>query len=458
MNRKMQRLALAGRWPGLAASGPAGEPLRPWRASRSASPSRPNPQPATLRNSRRLRGRNGCGPGQTGGPLDGRDVAGCTRRCSRLLFPDPFALRLQERRRSLGLERLRLACQHELVGAPDAITGARATLAQHAPGEGPGCAGREIAVQERERLQRVGAGRAAGTCTLRIRRVEGVEERVPDVSLAKQVKGPSPVLGRVRVHGPKVHDLGLGEDQVLDLFFEGCKHTRPTHFRAQLARDGQHGVAYSFGVEPAAVHTGEQHVVRVIGGQLRIGLARLAIQGGGDHQPMQRLLAPASCHDFRGEPVEQLRVGRGLAARAEVAGRRHDSAAEVMLPEPVDDDARREGIVRAGQPLRQRRATAGLVCVGETGGRCERCGRLRGQHHAGGPRGDLRTAVRVLAAAQDEGVGRLRFLIHQRHRVRGRPGERPLDLKNRALEPLATCVVGRIGGDGRGDFLPGKPQ
>ena len=42
----------------------------------------------------------------------------------------------------------------------------------------------------------------------------------------------------------------------------------------------------------------------------------------------------------RGQPVEQLGMRRGLALLAEIAGRGDDSAAEVMLPEAVDDHPR----------------------------------------------------------------------------------------------------------------------
>ncbi len=51
---------------------------------------------------------------------------------------------------------------------------------------------------------------------------------------------------------------------------------------------------------------------------------------------------------------------RGLVAhRAEIAGRADQAAAEVVLPEPVDDHPRRQGIVRVGEPVGQRRAPAG---------------------------------------------------------------------------------------------------
>src|SRR5438067_1757745 len=43
--------------------------------------------------------------------------------------------------------------------------------------------------------------------------------------------------------------------------------------------------------------------------------------------------------------IEQLRVRRRVAAEAEVGGRRHDAAAEQVLPDPVDENAGRQRIV-----------------------------------------------------------------------------------------------------------------
>ena len=168
---------------------------------------------------------------------------------------------------------------------------------------------------------------------------------------------------RVAVLGPEVDDLGLGEDQVLDLLLERREHAGAAHPGIQLARDGQHGVADALGVEPAAVHPAEQGVLGVLGRQLGDGLARLAIGRRGHHQPVDRLEPPAAGDQLGGEPVEQLGMRGRLAPNAEIARRRHDPPAEMVLPEPVDDHPGRQGIVGLGEPAGQGRPAAGLVAV-----------------------------------------------------------------------------------------------
>src|SRR5438445_8301684 len=58
--------------------------------------------------------------------------------------------------------------------------------------------------------------------------------------------------------------------------------------------------------------------------------------------------------EITGQPVEQLRMCGRLALAAEVAGRGHNSLSEMPVPNPVDDDARRQRMARSGQPQRQR--------------------------------------------------------------------------------------------------------
>ena len=41
----------------------------------------------------------------------------------------------------------------------------------------------------------------------------------------------------------------------------------------------------------------------------------------------------------------------GLAQTAEIVGRRHDAAAEVILPDPVGHHAGRPRVVAVGQPV-----------------------------------------------------------------------------------------------------------
>ena len=50
------------------------------------------------------------------------------------------------------------------------------------------------------------------------------------------------------------------------------------------------------------------------------------------------------------QPVEQLRMAGSFSQVTEVAGRFDDAFAEMVLPDPVDDDARRQWVVRRGDP------------------------------------------------------------------------------------------------------------
>ena len=63
---------------------------------------------------------------------------------------------------------------------------AAARFAEDAAGQGPGPAGGELAVEQHEGLEGVGAGLAARAGVLGIGRVEGVEEGIADVPLAEE--------------------------------------------------------------------------------------------------------------------------------------------------------------------------------------------------------------------------------------------------------------------------------
>ena len=55
---------------------------------------------------------------------------------------------------------------------------------------------------------------------------------------------------------------------------------------------------------------------------------------------MHVLQTPVVLHELYGEPVEQLGMSGRLALNAEVVGRRHNSHAEMMLPEAIHHDTR----------------------------------------------------------------------------------------------------------------------
>ena len=74
---------------------------------------------------------------------------------------------------------------------------------------------------------------------------------------------------------------------------------------------------------------------------------------------MDRLQAPAATDKLTGEPLEELRVGGRIGLGAEIAWGRDQAGAEILLPDPVDDDAGREAARSGfgiGDPAGQGRA------------------------------------------------------------------------------------------------------
>src|SRR5579871_6918065 len=65
---------------------------------------------------------------------------------------------------------------------------------------------------------------------------------------------------------------------------------------------------------------------------------------------MDRLHAPALLDEAVSQPVQQLRMRRPFAISAKVVGGTDDSAAEMVLPDPIHHHARGERIVRACDP------------------------------------------------------------------------------------------------------------
>jgi len=68
------------------------------------------------------------------------------------------------------------------------------------------------------------------------------------------------------------------------------------------------------------------------------------VAAGGDHQPVRGLHRPAPRDEFAGQPVKQLGVAWFLPHDAEVVDCPHQPLAKMVLPEPVDQDARQERI------------------------------------------------------------------------------------------------------------------
>ena len=70
----------------------------------------------------------------------------------------------------------------------------------------------------------------------------------------------------------------------------------------------------------------------------------------GDNQAMHVPNIPARVAKLGSEPVQQSRMARTFALRSEILGSRHQAPPEVLLPDPIDSDARRQRIVVREQP------------------------------------------------------------------------------------------------------------
>src|SRR5690349_4730658 len=89
---------------------------------------------------------------------------------------------------------------------------------------------------------------------------------------------------------------------------------------------------------------------------------------------------------------------RSFAVSAEVLGRRDEPDPKVLLPETIDDDARRERMVFMQEPSRERQAIG-------------RRGRRQRRQHAGCVGLHDRSALIVLAAYQEMHVSRFALLL-----------------------------------------------
>src|SRR5262245_34950065 len=62
-----------------------------------------------------------------------------------------------------------------------------------------------------------------------------------------------------------------------------------------------------------------------------------------------------------GEPIEKFGVSGSSCHVAEIVGRVHESAAEMIMPYAVDDVAPRQDVSIVGEPIRQRGAALAFV-------------------------------------------------------------------------------------------------
>src|SRR4051812_43219895 len=69
------------------------------------------------------------------------------------------------------------------------------------------------------------------------------------------------------------------------------------------------------------------------------------------------LETPAVLDQLDGEPIEQIGIRRSLALHAKIVGRRDNTAAKVLLPESIDDDASGQWMIGSREPIGQLCAT-----------------------------------------------------------------------------------------------------
>ena len=106
----------------------------------------------------------------------------------------------------------------------------------------------------------------------------------------------------------------------------------PSDRRVQRAADKQQRIAQRFDIQPLHVRAREPPVLGIgVANPLRAELVRRRKH----NLPMQRLDRPAVLDQPRREVIEQLRMSRTLAARAEIARGRHDAPSEVMHPHSI---------------------------------------------------------------------------------------------------------------------------
>ena len=148
---------------------------------------------------------------------------------------------------------------------------------------------------------------------------------------------------------------------------------------------------------------------------------------------MQPTQAPAAFLDESpGKVVEQLAVSGGFPAQPQVAGRGHESTAEMMRPRPVHDHPRRQWVAgghqRTGQIEAAARSSAHLRTP---------------QEHRHPPLHNVATPRRT-AAQEDRTVLRLRA-IDEHHRPRWAPGCLGLMLRDVELPSAELRLLGHVG-------------
>ena len=225
----------------------------------------------------------------------------------------------------LGLRGRTRGGEAEAVG--EAGFGVAAAFLQHPLREG--ARGLEVlhVVHQHECLERRVAALAAHAELLAARRVEGRHARRGRGALDERVEAAPPErLAVVALVGLRVA-AGVGH-RLPDVVGLVGAHALAAERRHEQAAHGERVVADHLGVEAEARAARVKAVLRVGGNFLRRGLRVLPVGRGGHEQLQELLHVPALLAERDGQPVEQLRVRRRFALRAEVGGGLHEAGAE----------------------------------------------------------------------------------------------------------------------------------
>ncbi len=106
----------------------------------------------------------------------------------------------------------------------------------------------------------------------------------------------------------------------------------------QQPSHGEGTVADRLGGQPESRGAGQQPVVGIAFQERLRDVGRLAVGPGEQHRLEKSPDVPAGGDELRGEPVEQLRMGRPFTLRAEVLGGLHQAGSEEHLPVAVHRD------------------------------------------------------------------------------------------------------------------------
>ena len=300
----------------------------------------------------------------------------------------------------------------------------------------------EFVVHQAERLQRCGGRRSLGSLDGRQRAIQRFEHRVAAGDDAHAVDRPAVEVRRIA----RNRFVALQRAGLADL--EGPE-AGSVQFAIQVSADGQHRVPHSLARQAAGRIPPQVSVRAVLGRGGAVVPRRLAVRSRQQDAPVQPLEAPVVADQFACQPVEQLGMARQSAVVTEVARVGDEARAEVVLPQSIGHDARKEGVSGIRDPLRERPP---LFRIGSVCRQAEFRRQAADGSDAAGP--DRR--ARLIDVSPGEHMGRLRR-AHRGRMDQGRIGNRlqlglqafPLGLERFDLRSLGPghgrAQLGRFG-------------